>query len=108
MKKIPIFTICILSVASAFYTPKALAVNPEIFARAELGQSAESNQLPGLELQAQQEYEAERFASSIELLQRLVVNYTARSENRSSPDVEKFRTGLFPNRRKVKSRSRNC
>jgi len=80
MKKIPIFTICILSVASAFYTPKALAVNPEIFARAELGQSAESNQLPGLELQAQQEYEAERFASSIELLQRLVVNYTAQGQ----------------------------
>ena len=80
MKKIPIFTICILSVASAFYTPKALAVNPEIFARAELGQSAESNELPGLELQAQQEYEAERFASSIELLQRLVVNYTAQGQ----------------------------
>jgi len=69
-----------LSVASTFYTPKALAVNPEIFARAELGQGAESNQLAGLERQAQQEYEAERFASSIELLQRLVVNYTAQGQ----------------------------
>ncbi|MFB8793055.1 MAG: tetratricopeptide repeat protein [Microcoleus sp.] len=80
MKKIPIFTICILSVASTFYTPKALAVNPEIFARAELGQSAQSNELQGLERQAQQEYEAERFASSIELLQRLVANYTAQGQ----------------------------
>ena len=69
-----------MSVASTFYTPKALAVNPEIFARAELGQGAESNQLAGLERQAQQEYEAERFASSIELLQRLVVNYTAQGQ----------------------------
>lgn len=80
MTKIPIFTICILFVASTFYTSKALAVNPEIFARAELGQSAESNELQGLELQAQQEYKAERFASSIELLQRLVVNYTAQGQ----------------------------
>ncbi len=80
MTKIPIFTICILFFASTFYTSKALAVNPEIFARAELGQSAESNELQGLELQAQQEYKAERFASSIELLQRLVVNYTAQGQ----------------------------
>jgi CHAT domain-containing protein len=78
MKKLPILTICLLSIASTFPTPKALATPSEIFARAAVGQNQQSNELADLERQAQQAYEAEKFTSAIELLQRLVTTYTSK------------------------------
>ncbi|MDB9509742.1 CHAT domain-containing protein [Kamptonema animale CS-326] len=77
MKKNPVFTICLLSLACGFQTPKALAITPETFAKAEVRQTPALNTVAALEKQAQQLYETGQFADAIAVLQRLVTDYTA-------------------------------
>ena len=77
MKKITVFTICILSLACGFQTQKALAITPETFAKAEVRQTPALNRVAALEKQAQQLYETGQFADAIAVLQRLVTDYTA-------------------------------
>ncbi|OCR02766.1 hypothetical protein BCD67_18045 [Oscillatoriales cyanobacterium USR001] len=80
MKNFPIFSIYFWSLACGFPTQKALAITPEIVAKAENNQSSSLNTSATLEQQAQQLYETGRFTDAIALLQHLIVDYIAQKD----------------------------
>ncbi|MDF0555202.1 CHAT domain-containing protein [Kamptonema sp. UHCC 0994] len=77
MKNLPIFSVYFLFLACGFQAQKALAITPELFAKAELRQTPPSNPVATLEQEAQQLYETGHFTDAIAVLQHLVVDYAA-------------------------------